>query len=75
MGRIKPSEEQPILNGGKKMATEIIYKNKKGETKYYATYQSAWNAAIRLNETEIRGTWLFEGDATGMWYLHLELDN
>lgn len=53
---------------------QIIYKNAKGETKYYASYKSAWNACIRLNEKETRGTWLFEGDRYG-WYLHLELEN
>lgn len=53
---------------------EITHKNAKGETKYYATYQSAWNAAIRLNEKAIGGTWYFEGDATGMWYLFFEAE-
>jgi hypothetical protein len=50
--------------------TEIIYKKKNGETKYYASYQSAWNACIRLNEKINNGTWMFEADATGYWYLH-----
>ncbi len=55
---------------------EIIYKNAKGETKYYATYQSAWNACIRLNEKIItsNGTWAFDGDATGKWYLYFVTD-
>lgn len=48
-----------------------IYTKKNGETKYYSTYQSAWNAAIKLNEkldaTEM-GFWEFEGDING-WYL------
>ena len=51
--------------------SEITHKNAKGETKYYATYQSAWNAAIRLNKKTINGTWLFESDQIG-WYLHFE---
>ncbi len=50
---------------------KIIYKNSKGQTKYYATYQTAWNACIRLNEKETNGIWRFEGDLAG-WYLHLE---
>ena len=49
---------------------EIIYKNSKGETKYYSTYRTAWEACIRLNKSETRGTWYFEGDSVG-WYLHL----
>jgi hypothetical protein len=49
----------------------IKYTNRKGEVKYYATYQSAWNACIRLNESAVDGTWLFEGDEIG-WYLHFE---
>ena len=51
----------------------MLYKNAKGETKYYATYHSAWNACIRLNEKETKGTWRFEGDLVG-WYLELEKD-
>ena len=50
---------------------EILYKKKNGEVKYYATYQTAWNAAIRLNEKLTNGTWLFEGNENG-WYLHFE---
>ena len=53
--------------------TEIIYKNKKGETMYYATYRSAWNAAIRLNKKAIGGTWRFEGDENG-WYVMFEAE-
>jgi hypothetical protein len=49
------------------------YKTAKGETKYYATYQSAWNVAIRLNEKAIGGTWRFEGDENG-WYLEFQKD-
>jgi len=52
---------------------EVILKTAKGETKYYASYQSAWNKAIRLNETAVGGTWLFEGDQYG-WYLHFVTD-
>jgi hypothetical protein len=48
-----------------------IHRNKKGEVKYYATYHSAWNACIRLNETAENGTWLFEGDEIG-WFLYFE---
>lgn len=53
-------------------ATEIIYKDSKGATKYYATYQSAWNAAIRLNNKRTSGAWYFESDETGLWYLFLD---
>lgn len=45
-----------------------IYKNAKGETKYYSTYQSAWNAAARLNEKEMDNLWWFEADLNG-WFL------
>jgi hypothetical protein len=51
--------------------TQKRYTKKNGEVKYYATYGTAWNAAIRLNETAVDGTWLFEGDEHG-WYLHFE---
>ena len=52
---------------------EIRYTKKNGEVKYYASYQNAWNACIRLNEKPEyqSGTWLFEGDENG-WYLHFE---
>jgi hypothetical protein len=53
--------------------TPIIYTDKKGCVKYYATYQSAWNACIRMNETAVDGQWLFEGDAIG-WYLEFHKD-
>ena len=49
----------------------IKYTYRKGEVKYYATYQSAWNACVSLNESAVDGTWLFEGDEIG-WYLHFE---
>lgn len=49
----------------------VKHLNRKGEVKYYASYQSAWNACIRLNEQASDGTWLFEGDEHG-WYLHFE---
>lgn len=45
-----------------------IYKNAKGETKYYTTYKSAWNAAARLNERETDNLWWFEADLNG-WFL------
>jgi hypothetical protein len=51
-----------------------IYTDKKGKVKYYASYQSAWNACIRLNDQEINGSWYFEGDING-WYLHLIEDD
>jgi hypothetical protein len=54
--------------------TELRHLNKQGQTKYYASYQSAWRAAIRLNEAAHNGTWLFEADING-WYLHFEQDN
>ena len=55
--------------------TEIRYTKKNGEVKYYATYQSAWNACIRLNEKLTEGSWSFEGDETGLWYLHFISNN
>jgi hypothetical protein len=40
-----------------------------GEVKYYASYQTAWNAASRLNETDSdNGIWIFEQDMTG-WFV------
>jgi hypothetical protein len=45
-----------------------ILKNKQGETKYYATYYSAWKAAAKLNETELDNLWWFEADLNG-WFL------
>lgn len=53
------------------MAT--LFTKKDGTTKYYATYQSAWNKAARLNETETNGQWLFEMDTNG-WYLEFFAD-
>lgn len=50
------------------------HRNGKGEIKYYASYQSAWNACIRLNESETRGQWMFEADLNG-WYCELYTDN
>ena len=38
---------------------------KNGEIKYYASYQSAWKAASRLNEGNEDGIWLFEADMNG----------
>jgi len=50
----------------------IKYHTKKnGEIKYFATYQSAWNAANRLNDAGLDdGIWLFEADMTG-WFVFL----
>ena len=50
------------------------YKNAKGETKYYATHQSAWNRAMKLNETTEDGMWLFEGDEKG-WFVYFSPDD
>ena len=41
---------------------------KNGEIKYYASHQSAWNAAARLNEGDDDGIWLFEADLNG-WFV------
>lgn len=48
---------------------QLIYTNKDGSTKYFKTYQGAWNRCIKLNETAVGGTWYFEGNTTG-WYCH-----
>lgn len=53
---------QPLLS---------IRRKANGEIKYYATYQSAWNAARRLNENATEGLWWFEADING-WYLFFE---
>jgi hypothetical protein len=47
------------------------YLKKNGDIKYYASYNTAWNSAIRLNDKSQNGTWLFEGNENG-WYLHFE---
>jgi len=47
---------------------ETTYTDKNGKTKYYATYQSAWKAAARLNETAVDGLWFFEMDTIG-WFV------
>jgi hypothetical protein len=54
--------------------TPTIYKNKKGEIKYYASYQSAWKAAQRLNQMVNGGQWWFEADVNG-WYLEYFSDD
>lgn len=50
----------------------IKYHTKKdGSIKYYASYQSAWVAAARLNgEQSDDAQWLFEMDTTG-WFVFL----
>ena len=53
---------------------KVVYKNAKGETKYYATHRSAWNACVRLNENAVGGLWYFESDETGLWYLEFVAD-
>ena len=48
-----------------------VLKDSKGNTKYYASYDSAWKAANRLNEQLAAGDfncWYFEMDLTG-WFL------
>lgn len=50
------------------------YKNAKGETKYFSTYQGAWNRAAKLNDTAIDGMWLFEGDEKG-WFVYFSPDS
>jgi len=57
----------------KSMNTVQYHTNKDGSVKYYASYHTAWNAAIRLNQNTKDATWLFDGDEHG-WYLHLERD-
>jgi hypothetical protein len=53
--------------------TDNKYKNKKGEIKYYASYKTAWNACIRLNQEIENGQWLFEADLNG-WFLEFHQD-
>jgi hypothetical protein len=54
------------------MAAKVTkHTDSKGNTKYYNSYQTAWNAANRLNEQgQHDGIWLFEADMTG-WYVFL----
>lgn len=45
--------------------------DKNGNTKYYTSYHTAWQAANRLNQQGLDdGIWLFEADMTG-WYVFL----
>ena len=55
------------------MTTVIIkyHTKKNGEIKYYASYESAWKAANRLNDSRTEeGIWLFEADLAG-WFVFL----
>ncbi len=49
---------------------EVVYTDSKGNTKYYASYQSAWKAAARLNEKETDVQWFFEADLNGWYVFH-----
>jgi hypothetical protein len=51
------------------MVMDRIYRDSKGNIKYYATYQSAWRAANRLNTAEGDVEWLFEQDLVG-WFVY-----
>lgn len=51
------------------VTTEIRYTKKDGTTKYYASYQSAWNRAAKMNEMAVGGQWYFEADLDG-WYIY-----
>lgn len=51
-----------------------LYTNSDGNIKYFLTYQGAWSRAAKLNETAENGLWYFEGDETGMWFLHFVKD-
>jgi hypothetical protein len=57
-----------MANGGDDMDSITVYRNRKGEIKYYASWQSAWKAANRLNDAEGDVEWLFEQDLTG-WFV------
>lgn len=46
-----------------------IYKDSKGNIKYYASMNSAWKAANKLNDAEGDVEWLFEQDLVG-WFLY-----
>lgn len=54
------------------MSTQILRK-KNGEVKYYASYQTAWAKAARLNEDVVDGLWLFEADEHG-WFVYFDAD-
>ena len=54
-----------------------LYTNAKGEIKFYASYKSAWKAAVRLNQADQQASWLFEmDDSIGLgWFLFQEESN
>lgn len=52
----------------------ITFTKKDGTTKYYASYETAWNRAAKLNETATNGIWFFEADING-WFLFFVKDN
>lgn len=55
------------------MNAENTFKNKNGETKYYASHRTAWAKAAKLNETAVDGLWLFEADLNG-WFVFFVAD-
>jgi hypothetical protein len=68
---VQQSRAIPVIieleaNGGDSMKT--IHRDSKGNIKYYASWQSAWKAANRLNETEGDVNWVFEQDLVG-WFV------
>ena len=58
----------------KHSTTYTKFVNKDGSVRYYASYHSAWRAAVRLNQTAVGGLWYFEGDSVG-WYLEFVPEN
>jgi hypothetical protein len=49
---------------------EVIYTDSKGNTKYYASYKTAWMAAARLNAKDSENFWVFEADTNGWYVFH-----
>jgi hypothetical protein len=64
-----------IVKGEKKIWN--LYLTTKGDIKFYASYQSAWKAAARLNQADPSSSWLFEMDnSVGLgWFLFQEEGN
>lgn len=49
-----------------------IYRNAKGDIKFYSTYQYAWKVAVKLNQLDPSASWYFgQDDSLGYgWYLY-----
>ena len=53
-----------------------IYRNAKGDIKFYSTFQYAWKVAAKLNQQDPNASWLFQqDDSVGSgWFLFQDED-